>query len=100
MTFVQIIEYETNREDEVNSILDQWMAATEGKRTALHELHTQDRDKPGHCVDIVEFPSYAKAMENNDLPETRHVAEQLRALCTGEPRYLNLEVAREESLGV
>lgn len=98
MAFVQIIEYETTREDEVNSVFDQWLKATEGKRTALHELHMKDRDKPDHYVDMVEFPSYEKAMENNELPETKHIAEQLRALCTGEPRYVNLEVAREENL--
>jgi hypothetical protein len=98
MTFVQIIEYETTREDEVDSLFDQWLKATEGKRTVQHEFHTRDRDKPMHYVDIVEFPSYEKAMENNELPETRRVSEQIRALCTGEPRFLNLEVAREEPM--
>lgn len=96
MTFVQIIEYETTREDELESAFNEWLAATEGKRTVLTELHTRDREKPSHYVDIVAFPSYEKAMENNSLPETRRVAEKVRALCTEEPRFVNLEVAREE----
>ncbi|MGH3314358.1 MAG: hypothetical protein ACRDP3_27855, partial [Streptomyces sp.] len=83
MTFVQIIEYETTRADELDAVFDQWLSATEGKRTVMHELHTRDRENPSHFVDIVEFPSYEKAMENNDLPETQGVAEQMRALCTG-----------------
>lgn len=96
MTFVQLIEYETNRADELDAVFDQWMKATEGKRTVMHEMLGQDKDKPSHYVDIVEFPSYEKAMENNELPETQQIADQVRALCTGEPRFVNLEVKREE----
>ncbi|NLU75747.1 hypothetical protein HCC61_24360 [Streptomyces sp. HNM0575] len=96
MTFVQIIEYETNRADELNAVFAQWMKVTEGKRTVLREMHGQDRDDPGHFVDIVEFPSYQKAMENSQLPETQQVADQARALCTSGPRFVNLEVQREQ----
>lgn len=95
MTFVQLIEYETNRPDELNAVFEQWMKVTEGKRTVMHEMHTQDKDKPSHYVDIVEFPSYQKAMENSQLPETQQIAEQASALCTNEPRFVNLEVKRE-----
>ncbi|WP_314174680.1 hypothetical protein [Streptomyces winkii] len=96
MTFVQIIEYETTRADELEAVFDEWMKATEGKRTVLHEMHGQDRENPTHFVDIVEFPSYEKAMENSRLPETQKIADQARALCTGEPRFLNLDVQREQ----
>lgn len=95
--FVQIIEYETSRGDEVENLFEEWMARTEGKRTVTHEFHTQDRERPQHYVDIVEFPSYEKAMANNDLPETQQVAERFRSLCTTEPRFLNLEVVQEQA---
>jgi len=98
MAFVQVIEYETQRRDELNGVFDEWVRASEGKRTASHELHTQDRDKPDHFVDIVEFPSYEEAMKNSQLPETRHIAEQLSELCSEGPRFLNLEVLRDDSL--
>jgi hypothetical protein len=97
MTFVQIIEYETTRAQEVDQLFADWLSATEGKRTATHELHAQDRDNTSHFVDIVEFPSYEEAMRNNDLPETRSVAERMRSLCTSEPRFVNLEVLRGEA---
>jgi quinol monooxygenase YgiN len=97
MAFVQIIEYETRRADELAKLLDEWMRATEGKRTVTRELHTQDRDNPSRFVDIVEFPSYEQAMRNNDLPETNAIAERMRALCTREPRFLNVEVLRDEA---
>ncbi|MGP3949880.1 hypothetical protein [Streptomyces sp. 7N604] len=96
MTFVQVIEYETEREDEMERVFDEWLRATEGKRTMTREVHTKDRDNPAHYVDIVEFPSYEQAMVNNDLPETQRVAEQFRSLCTSEPRFINLEVLEDE----
>ncbi|GAB2613294.1 hypothetical protein GCM10027168_52530 [Streptomyces capparidis] len=96
MTFIQVIEYETTREEQMRQVFDEWMQATEGKRTVTRECHTRDRDAPGHYVDIVEFPSYEKAMENNDLPETRRIAERFRELCESEPRFVNLEVLDEE----
>ncbi|WP_067805155.1 hypothetical protein [Actinomadura formosensis] len=98
MSFVQIIEYETDRREELDRLFDEWTTATEGKRTATHEMHTRDRDRPSHFVDIVEFPSYDAAMRNSDLPETRRIAEEIRALCSDDPRFLNLEVVRDDSL--
>jgi len=97
MTFVQIIEYDTTRTDEIDQLFDEWMRATEGKRTATHELHARDRDNPTHFVDIVEFPSYEQAMRNNDLPETGSMAQRMRSLCSTEPRFVNLEVLRDEA---
>jgi hypothetical protein len=98
MTFIQIIEYETRRAEELDALMDEWVTATEGKRTATHETHAKDRDQPGHYVDIVEFPSYELAMRNSEMPETRRIAGKMRELCTGETRFLNLDVVREEAL--
>ncbi|WP_407560400.1 hypothetical protein [Streptomyces sp. 184] len=97
MTFVQLIEYETDRGKEVDRIMKEWMRATEGKRTMSREIHTKDRGDKRHFVDIVEFPSYEQAMVNNDLPETRATAERFRELCSSEPRFVDLEVVDERS---
>lgn len=98
MTFIQVMEYQTSHPQEVNALMDEWIAATEGKRTATHDVHTQDRDHPGRYVDIVEFPSYELAMRNSDLPETQHIAAQMGELCEGDVRFLNLDVLRDETL--
>lgn len=98
MKFVQIIEYETTRSAEMDAAFEEWLRATEGSRTASHELHTRDRDNPARYIDIVEFPSYEEAMVNNDLPATQRIAAQIRELCTSEPRFFNLQVLREENL--
>ena len=98
MTFIQVMEYKTTHPEEVNALMDEWIAATEGKRTATHDVHTQDRDNPGRYVDIVEFPSYELAMRNSNLPETQRIAERMRDLCDADVRFLNLDVLRDETL--
>jgi hypothetical protein len=80
----------------VNKLTDEWLAATEGKRTAGHALACKDRDNADTYLEIVEFPSYEEAMRNNDLPETTKFAEQMMALCDGEPIFRNLDVVRED----
>jgi len=97
MTFIQIMEYETTHPSEVNALMDEWIAATEGKRTATHDIHTEDRDHPGRYVDIVEFPSYELAMRNSHLPETQRIAGKMQELCSEDVRFLNLDVLRDEA---
>lgn len=99
MTFIQVMEYQTTHPREVEQLMDAWIAATEGKRTATHDMHTQDRDRPGRYVDIVEFPSYELAMRNSELPETQQISAEMRKLCADDVRFLNLDVLRDESLG-
>lgn len=96
--FIQIIEYATNRPSEIDALMDEWVAATEGKRTATHDMHTQDRDHPGHYVDIIEFPSYEQAMRNSSLPETQRIAGKMSELCESDMRFMNLDVLRDEAL--
>ncbi|MEY9889349.1 uncharacterized protein (DUF1330 family) [Catenulispora sp. MAP12-49] len=96
--FIQIMEYETTHAEEFDKLLDEWITATEGKRTATHDLHTQDRDRTGRYVDIIEFPSYEAAMRNSELPETQRIAAQMRELCDSDVRFMNLDVLRDEAL--
>ncbi len=98
MTFIQIIEYKTDRIDELNSAMDEWLAATEGTRTASRSTQAQDRDQPGTYVNIVEFPSYESAMENSNKPATGEFAARLAALCDGPATFRNLDVTREEQM--
>jgi len=98
MAFVQIIEIETTRPDEVEALVDEWRAKTEGTRKAQRGTFTKDRDHPDTYVQIVEFPSYEDAMANSSLPETASFAEKLRTLCEGPPHFRNLDVRSVEEL--
>jgi len=94
MTFIQIIEVITTRPEEIQKLVEQWSAKTDGRRTAYRSTLTADRDRPNTYVRIVEFPSYQEAMRNSGLPETAEFAENLARRCDGPPVFRNLDVQR------
>ena len=94
--FVQIIEYTTSKPDEMQAAVDEFLAATEGKRSSGHGMTTNDRDRPNVYLQIIEFPSYEDAMKNSEMPETQHLSEQMMKLCDGPPTFRNLDVTFEE----
>jgi len=92
MGFVQIIEYTSSREDELKAALDEYLAATDGRRATTRALRCADRDRPNTYFSIVEFPSYEAAMRNSELPETAALAAKMGELCDGPPTFHNLDV--------
>jgi hypothetical protein len=98
VAFIQLIEFQTSRIDELNAALDAWLEKTAGKRAATRGTETKDRDRENSYVQIVEFPSYEEAMANSNLPETGEFAAQLASLCDAPPTFRNLDVIREERM--
>ena len=98
MAFIQLIERTTTRPDEIDALVRQWQAQTQGRRTARRSTVTHDRDQSGTYVQIVEFPSYEDAMANSALPETADFARRLAELCDKPPAFRNLDVDRVEEL--
>ncbi|HEV8562150.1 MAG TPA: hypothetical protein VGR06_38010 [Actinophytocola sp.] len=98
MSFVQIIEFETTRLDEFNDLVDEWLAATEGRRIATSGVLARDRDQAHTYLQIVEFPSYEEAMENSDREDTTHFAERVAKLCLAPPTFRNLDVIHVDDL--
>jgi hypothetical protein len=94
--FVQIIEYSTSKPDEARAVLDEFLAATAGKRVNGKGMVAKDRDQANVYFNIVEFPSYEDAMKNSELPETAAMAAKMMALCDGPPTFRNLDVTFEE----
>ncbi|MET8153316.1 hypothetical protein ACIBSW_19400 [Actinoplanes sp. NPDC049668] len=94
MSFVQIIEYETDRPDEIQALGDAQIARAGEAPPGFRLTVAQDRENPKRFVTIVEFASYEEAMANSDRPETGEFARQMAALCTGAPRFSNLDVVR------
>ncbi len=92
MSFVQIIEYETDKPDEVMKLGDSQMRENAGHQPFTRLTMTQDRDMPNHYETIVEFDSYEAAMANSRDPSTNEFAKKMAALCTKPPRYHNLDV--------
>ncbi|HWF14975.1 MAG TPA: hypothetical protein VG244_02220 [Acidimicrobiales bacterium] len=94
MPFVQLVEFQTDNVAEFNAIADEWLETSKEWRTATRAALTQDRDRPGTYLQMVEFPTYEAAMENSNRPETSKFAERLAALCTSGPVFRNLDVER------
>jgi len=98
MKFVQIIEFQTSRLDEMRALDKQWQEATEGRRTATALSIAKDRDRPDTYLWMVEFPSYEDAMRNNEMPETQQISEQMMKLADGPAVFRNLEVIEQGPL--
>ncbi|GAA4924160.1 hypothetical protein ACFPM3_31500 [Streptomyces coeruleoprunus] len=93
MKFTQIVDFETERMDEMRALMDEW-DATAGprdygpKRTAI----LKDRDNANRFYVVVEFDSYDEAMRNSNDPGTTRMAQRLQELCTRPTRFVNCDV--------
>ena len=94
--FVQIIEFKTSHLDEVKALSEEFRAEraanADGQMPVERGTFTTDRDRPGYCLNIVEFDSYEVATANSALPETTKFAERMAELCDGPPKFDNLDV--------
>ncbi|MFE2417942.1 hypothetical protein [Streptomyces hokutonensis] len=93
MKFVQIVDFETDRFDEMRALAeeaDKRMAGRDGGPT--HRLVLRDRSKPGHVLVVIEFDSYEEAMRNSSDPGTTEFAQQMAALCTRPPSFTDCDV--------
>jgi hypothetical protein len=96
MSFVQIVEFTTTDIDAVHELDEEWMRATEGKRTVTCELVARDRNNPDRYFALVFFDSYESAMRNSELPETQALAAKYREV-TQDVAYHDLDVLEERS---
>ncbi|BEL02826.1 hypothetical protein Q0Z83_010170 [Actinoplanes sichuanensis] len=94
MGFIQVIEYETDRPDEMWALGEERIAGMGDIPPGFRLTITQDRDNPSRYVTVVEFPSYEAAMENSGHPDTDAFARRMAALCTKGPTFHNLDIRR------
>ncbi|MFJ8488331.1 hypothetical protein ACIRBZ_08065 [Streptomyces sp. NPDC094038] len=93
MTFVQIIDFETDRIDELKALADEMGSRLGGRENSpTRRLILRDRSRPGHYLGVIEFNSYEEAMQNSSDPETSKFAEQMAALCTRPPSFTDCDV--------
>jgi hypothetical protein len=94
--FVQIIEFHTERIDDLISLGQGWTEAIGSDRTARWELVGADRNAPGRYLQIVAFPDHESAMANSKHPATSTFAKKLGELCEGEVVFNDLDVRMVE----
>jgi hypothetical protein len=94
--FVQLMEFRTDRLDEFDAAVSDWLREIGGERTARWFVVGADRDRPGMHVEVVEFPSYEGAMANSEHPATAKIAARMTTLVDGEITFRNLDVVRAQ----
>jgi hypothetical protein len=101
LAFIQIIEYETSRMDEVAALgrefREQAAQATGAK--PLRGTVTADRDRAGYFLSLIEFGSQEEASEASSRPETQEFFGRLSALMEAPPKFYNLEVLETWEMG-
>ncbi|MGW7332878.1 hypothetical protein ACWGIU_30625 [Streptomyces sp. NPDC054840] len=98
MKFAQIIDFETERIDEVRDLLRAYeeQARSQGRAGApITRTLLKDRANPNRHLAVVEFASHEEAMANNNAPETGELAAQLSALMTRPTVYTDCDVHEE-----
>jgi quinol monooxygenase YgiN len=97
MEFIQIIELQTDKIDEIQALEAEWRAATEGKRTLRRALVCRDRNAAKRHLVIAFFDDHDSAMVNSNLPETGEFGQKQAALCDGPMQFTDLDVLVDES---
>ncbi|MEU5437003.1 hypothetical protein AB0G73_26965 [Streptomyces sp. NPDC020719] len=95
MKFAQIIDFETERADEMRELIHQFeeKARAEGRKIApVRRTLLKDRANPNRYLAVVEFNSYEEAMANSDSPETTELSKQLAALSTRAPAFTDCDI--------
>ncbi|MER5384068.1 hypothetical protein ABZZ47_32835 [Streptomyces sp. NPDC006465] len=99
MKFVQIIDIESERMDEMRQLVEQAEGRSAGREGGpTHRLVLKDRNTPNRYLVLIEFASYEEAMRNSSDPETGKMAEQLAALCTRPPVFTDCDVQETTEL--
>ncbi|MFF5493127.1 hypothetical protein [Streptomyces aquilus] len=99
MKFVQIIDFETERLDEMEQLLEGARERFEGLEGGpTHRILLKDRDTPGRYLAVIEFESFEEAMRNSERPETSEMAAQMAELCSRAPRFVNCDLVDSREL--
>ena len=96
MAFIQIIEFRTDKIDEMRKLEGEWQARAKSEgATARRGMICSDRDNSGRYFQVVFFDSFEDAQKNSNLPVTQEFAGKLMALGNGEPIFHNLDVVED-----
>jgi uncharacterized protein (DUF1330 family) len=92
-TFVQIIDFETDRIEEMRALAEETNQRLAGRGGGpTYRMVLKDRNQPNRYLVLIEFDSYEEAMHNSDDPETGKFAQQMAALCTRPPSFTDCDV--------
>ena len=92
MEFVQIIDYRTQRPEDVITLGKEWEGMERGPNAPTRTYTCRDREDSSHFVTVAVFDSYDSAMANSSAPETDAMARRMAELVDGQPTFTNLDL--------
>ncbi|CAL9638922.1 hypothetical protein ABZ519_13345 [Streptomyces collinus] len=99
MKFVQIIDFETDRLEEMQQLIEEAGQRSAGRTGGpTRSMLLKDRDRPNRYLALIEFASFEEAMRNSDDPETSRMAERLDALSLNERVFTNCDLVDARDL--
>ena len=97
MGFIQIIEFKTDKYDELMALESEWRTATEGKRTLRRTIVTRDRNDPKRHLVFAFFDDYDSAMVNSNLPETGEFGQKQQAILDAPMTFTDLDIVDDHT---
>lgn len=91
-SFVQLMEFTTDRIEEFDASAEEWMRDIGADRTAQWYVVAADRERPGTYVEVIGFPGYDAAMRSSEHPATARIAKRMGEMCEGDVVFRNLDV--------
>jgi hypothetical protein len=99
VAFVQVIQYQTSKIDEMRKVGDEWEAAAGNTATSRRVIVCKDRDNAGQYFTLAFFDSFESAMENSNLPKTQEMSQKMMSLADGPPTFYNLDILDDRKVG-
>lgn len=99
MKFVQIVDFQTERLEEMQQLVQEARQRTADRAGGpTHSMLLKDRDNPNRYLALIEFESYEDAMRNSNDPKTTRMAEQMSELSIGERTFTNCDLLEMSEL--
>ncbi|MFD5419303.1 hypothetical protein ACFWJT_14905 [Streptomyces sp. NPDC127069] len=102
MKFAQIIDFETERIEEVRELLrgyEERVRAQGRSGGPVARTLLRDRANPNRYLAVVEFESHEAARANSEAAETNELAQALAALMTRPTAYTDCDVVDRQNVG-
>ena len=98
MAFVQVIQYQTSKIDEMRKVGDEWEAAAGSTASSRRVIVCKDRDNAEQYFTLAFFDSFESAMENSNSPKTQEMSKMM-SLADGPPTFYNLDILDDRVMG-
>ena len=98
---MQIVDFETERMDEMKELMRQFEATSRASGREEHPTYRtvlRDRANPNRYLVVVEFNSYDEAMANSNHPDTTAFSQKMAGLVTHPPAFTDCDILEQSEI--